>query len=264
MEFTYEEGWDVQCLSPEDQLLLSLMKIRNDFAFIDLAFRFGVSERTARVVFSTLLKVLHVGLFEGIMMKHVPSLEKCQTSAPACLKDFPTCRFIIDCTEIHCNPPRKGMDVKNIVYSHYKGSTTFKALIAVAPNGTITFVSPLYGGSTSDKAITKHSGFLEILKPGDLILADKGFRIQDIMPTGVTVNVPPFLYSEQFTVAEAKVTTAIARARIHVERAIQRIKCFRILDEFICYERKNASNIFQVCAALANLQGPLLKETENL
>ncbi|CAG0906556.1 unnamed protein product [Darwinula stevensoni] len=36
MKFTYEDGWDVQCLSSEDQLLLSLMKLRNDFAFIDI------------------------------------------------------------------------------------------------------------------------------------------------------------------------------------------------------------------------------------
>ena len=58
------------------------------------------------------------------------------------------------------------------------------------------------------------------------ILADKGFRVQDLMPAGVTVNVPPFLYSKQFTVPKVKMTTAIAHARIHVEWAIQGIIVF--------------------------------------
>jgi hypothetical protein len=126
--------------------------------------------------------------------------------------------------------------------------------------GVITFVSELYPGSASDKEIVRHSKVLEQMVPGDLVLADKGFLIQDLMPSGVTLNLPPFLNQPQFTVAQAELTVRIARAHIHVERAIQRIKCFDILDFIPSHYQIISTEIFQVCAALVNLQSPLIRE----
>ncbi|KAJ8950154.1 hypothetical protein NQ314_008007 [Rhamnusium bicolor] len=95
---------------------------------------------------------------------------------------------------------------------------TLKGLVGVAPNGTITFLSNLYVGNTSDKNIVKHCGVLTSFLAGDLILADKGFLIQDLLPPGVLLNIPPFLMKAQFSPEEARQTVTIARARIHVER----------------------------------------------
>lgn len=83
------------------------------------------------------------------------------------------------------------------------------------------------------------------------------------MPQGVTLNLPPFLNSGQFTRAQAEYTVIIARARIHVERAIQRIKLFAILKFIPQPYRTMASKIIQLCACLVNMQNPLLKEIEN-
>ena len=107
---------------------------------------------------------------------------------------------------------------------------SFKVLVGVAPNAVITYVSKLCPGSISYKAIVQESGLLNHLTPGDMILADKGFLIQDIVPRGVSVNIPPFLNNGTFTESEAKATKAIARCRIHVERANARLKDFRILS----------------------------------
>ena len=122
------------------------------------------------------------------------------------------------------------MSDQTATFSHYKQRNTFKGLIVVAPNGTITFVSELYPGSTSDKQIVLHGKVLDHMQPGDLILADKGFLLHDIVPQGVAVNIPPFLNKPQFTKEQVVETTRIARARIHVECAIQRLKVFRILN----------------------------------
>ena len=62
---------------------------------------------------------------------------------------------------------------------------SFKVLVGVAPNGVVTYSSKLYPGSISDKAIVQLSGFLNHLSAGDIILADKGFVIQDLVPNGV-------------------------------------------------------------------------------
>ena len=62
---------------------------------------------------------------------------------------------------------------------------SFKVLVGVAPNGVVTYSSKLYPGSISDKAIVQLSGFLNHLSAGDIIFADKGFVIQDLVPNGV-------------------------------------------------------------------------------
>ena len=61
----------------------------------------------------------------------------------------------------------------------------------------------------------------------DSVMADKGFTIQDLLPLGVSLNIPPFLgTSSQMPAEEVIKTQEIASLRIHVERAINKIKNF--------------------------------------
>lgn len=77
----------------------------------------------------------------------------------------------------------------------------------------------MWASSKSDKAIVEivKSGVLEHFKPGDLILAEKGFLIADIVPTGVPVNITPFLYNRKFN--ESFANQDYFTVQIHVERA---------------------------------------------
>ena len=61
-----------------------------------------------------------------------------------------------------------------LCYSSYKGGHTLKFLIGIAPDGQITFVSPVYGGRVTDCQLTTESGILLLLEVGDEIMADKG------------------------------------------------------------------------------------------
>jgi len=63
----------------------------------------------------------------------------------------------------------------------------------------------------SDKTIVQQSGLLNQLTAEYFVLADKGFLIQDLVPDGVSVNIPPFLNSGAFTESEARATKAIAK-----------------------------------------------------
>ena len=117
-----------------------------------------------------------------------------------------------------------------ITFSNYKNHNTLKALIVITPSGVVSFISDLYGGNISDKKLTHLSGLLDLLEPGDAIMADRGFTIDDILPPGVTLNVPPRLNdSGQLTESEWTTTRHIASVRIHVERAMERIKNYQIL-----------------------------------
>ena len=81
--------------------------------------------------------------------------------------------------------------------------------------GVITYISGVYPGSISDKTIMQRSELLNHLTADNLVLADKGFLIQDL---GVSVNISPFLNNGAFTASEARATKPIAKCRIHVER----------------------------------------------
>jgi len=134
-------------------------------------------------------------------------------------------RCTVDCTEIFIQCPRH-LELQALTWSDYKKHNTAKYLIAIAPNGMISFVSRGWGGRTSDKHIVKESGFLNLVDPGDVILANHGFTIQaELLMLGAKLEVPPASSGwEQQTAEDVAKTKKIANARIHVERAIGRMK----------------------------------------
>ena len=101
--------------------------------------------------------------------------------------------------------------------------------------GVVTFVSKFWGGRVSDKEITQKCDILELLEPGDNVMADKGFDIKDVLaPFEVHLNIPPFLSKkQQLSSKQVMETHRIAELRIYVEHAIGRIKSFRILQGVI-------------------------------
>ena len=103
-------------------------------------------------------------------------------------------------------------------WSDYKHHNTWKVLVGVTPNAQVSFISDLWGGRVSDKQITRGSGVLNLLEPGDNVMVDRGFDISDIVPNGIIVNMPPFLAGrDQMTGVETQETMSIASLRIHAE-----------------------------------------------
>ena len=120
----------------------------------------------------------------------------------------------------------------------------------------LLFVSKLWSGRVSDKEITRKCGVLDLLDDGDNVMADRGFDVADILPAGVTLNIPPFKGNRsQLTAQEVEETARIASVRIHVERAIGRVKGYHILDGVMPLTLQPLLNqIFSVCCLLTNFQ----------
>ena len=130
-----------------------------------------MSISTITNVTTTWIGVLHEVLYVGLLKDKIPSVSKNEMCLPSCFLNFSNCRIILDCTEIQCEVP-SNMESHSANFSLYKQRHTLKGFIGVAPNGVITYASGLYPGSGSDKEIVRHGGILNLLKLGNLIIAD--------------------------------------------------------------------------------------------
>ena len=135
-------------------------------------------------------------------------------------------------------------------------------MVGCAPCGSIRFVSRAYVGRVSDKFIFNDSGITQLLELyTDAVMADKGFQIEeDCLSSAIELIRSPFLRAKkQFSPAEAKKTAEIARARVHVDRAIQRLKLFAVMKNKLKWSMLNYVDELIVCG-ITNLQAPILAD----
>ena len=92
-------------------------------------------------------------------------------------------------------------------------------------------------------------------------MADRGFTIKDLLKKlNIDLNIPPFLDGRtQLSSKEVQEGRKIASVRIHVERAIGRLKNYNILKGTIPITMARITNqIFHVCGFLTNFQPALV------
>ncbi len=101
-----------------------------------------------------------------------PTRSQIKKTLPSCFRKlYSKVRCIIDCFECFTETP-SGLDLAATMWGEYKHHYTLKALVAITPNGAISYVSPTYGGRASDIFLVKDSGFLDMLQPFDEVMAD--------------------------------------------------------------------------------------------
>ena len=108
---------------------------------------------------------------------------------------------------------------------------------------------------------TMKSGLIDKLEPTDDCMADRGFNIRDLdTKRRATLNITPFSRGKQLSPKACTQTRHIAAVQIHVEKAIQRLKGFKILQGVLPISLASvADQTVTVCAALCNLMKPLVK-----
>ena len=246
-------------LTPEQELFLVLVRLRLGLLEEDLAYRAGISQSRISRIRITWFDFLHCR-FRALPIW--PSRSSINDTMPQCFKEtYPTTRVVIDCTEIFIEMS-SSVRSQSVTYSNYKHHNTAKALIGITPAGAVSFASDLYTGRTSDKQATRNCGIINLLEEGDTIMADKGFDIADDLPHGISLNIPPFLRGkDSLSIEEEKETRKIASVRIHVERAIARIKTFKILSTvFPLSMAVELNKIWVICAYLTNFLPPLIAD----
>jgi hypothetical protein len=253
---------DLSGFSVECQFLMTLMILRRGITFLQVQMDYRLNKNLVSQVFKTWLQFMYMKFrdFRDQMFVRRKDIPK---PLPAVFRNklLKNTRIVIDCTEFNLESSTNYKQHNN-TYSLYKTHTTSKALIGVLPSGAAAFVSYCYEGCMSDRETVIKSEFCSYLEPGDVVLADRGFIIDDLVrETGASLVIPPFLLGrEAFTLEETARTKIISKARIHVERYNQRLKLWKFLDPPIKQVYLPlVSQAVYVCCMLANLS-PILVE----
>lgn len=240
-----------------EEFTIVLLRLRRGFDVEVLSDLFGLNPSSISRIFTTWINFLFLELKFLISW---PSKEQVKRNLPRAFTYFPKTRSIIDCTEFFIQKPSLPSS-QRITWSQYKHHNTLKVLISISPSGTFTFISKLFTGSISDRRIVEESGYLNMLEYGDDVMADRGFLIRDLLAKRyVTLNIPPFSKGLQLSSRAVTKTRRIASARIHVERAIGRLKTFKILQGTIPLRLHPVfDQVVGVCACLCNLDKKLVQ-----
>ena len=204
------------------ELTMTLVRIRRVYDSHHIGYLFWISQSHVCRIFTAWVNFL------AVIMKPLliwPSRDLVTENLPDSFrKDYPRTRCIIDCTEFKVQKPFRPK-AQRLTWSNYKHSNTFKMLVGISPTGAIAFLSKLYPGSISDMAIVKLSNFPDKVEAYDDIMADRGFNIRHLLlPKKATLNMPAFSRGKNLSKKAVRKSRKIASVRIHVERAIQRIK----------------------------------------
>ncbi len=189
-------------ISFEDQFLMTLIRLRLDIQFENLADQFGMAKSSCHDIFKRWINLLYTKL--KFLIKWPDHDASTKTLPHVFRQYFPKLTGIIDCTEFFIDRP-KNVKARAQEHSNYKKHhSTVKFLIACRPLGSISYVSKAWGGRVSDVELVKQSDFISYKYHhyGDQILADSGFTLEDEFAAGCGVNYSLFYKRKKTTLCQ--------------------------------------------------------------
>ena len=145
-------------LKPEDELLLTLCKLRHNFPQDDLAMRFCVYQSTVSRIFSCWTEILEACINEFPLWPWPDKISDQEDMPDTFQNLYADTRVIIDAAEIEIDHP-SNPDTQPVTWSEYKSRNTAKFLLTVTLNGVPCFVSQSFGGRISGRELVQRSGF---------------------------------------------------------------------------------------------------------
>ena len=166
---------DLTSISVECQFYLTLIIWYRGYDFIECAFHYKISERTASRVFATwsqfMYKKFNDPEFKDRMCKRRQDFPQ-PLPPPFRVPLLKNIRFVGDCTSISIEKP-SNYSLQATTWEAYKNDNTVKFFRVDDPFGGCSFISEAYGGSISDKEIFNQCGIKEKIEDGDGFLLDR-------------------------------------------------------------------------------------------
>lgn len=207
-----------------------MMKIHQNKCNFELAQFFQISLTTVCNIFITWLnfmdqlwKKINIWPEKDLVLYYIPDSFKQYDQ---------NTRVVIDGTELYIQKPGNPVS-QQASWSSYKHNNTLKVLVRATPGGLLSCCSPAYAGSISDRQTVERSHLLKMCEPGDSILADRGYNIQDmIIGKDITLNISTFLKGKgQIPSLKLLKDRKLSSQRVHIERLIGLTKTYKIVKE---------------------------------
>jgi hypothetical protein len=240
-------------LAPRDQILLSVIWLRQYPTNEVLGFLFGVSDSTVSRILSRLLPLLEASGKDTMRLpdpgrKHRKELDQL-------LAETPELAVIIDTFEqrVQRCKDRKDADAH---FSGKKRQHTLKGQVAVdEEDGTVCDVPESVVGPTADLTLLKHSGLLARLGEGVGAIGDLAYiGIAEAHPQGLGATPRRKPRGKDRPPEDVCFNRAFAKRRIKVEHTIGRMRRYQSLSQTDRHHRRHHTARTRAVAGLVNRQ----------
>jgi hypothetical protein len=240
-------------LTTADQVLLTVVWLRQYPTQEVLGFLFGVSDSTALRAVRRCLPVLERAGKDTMRMPDPgPGRRK---KLPAVLADTPGLAVVIDTFEQRTHRPRRR---QRAYYSGKKKAHTLKSQVGVdEESGRVVDVSDSVPGPWADIKLLKKSRLLKRLPAGVGGIGDLAYvGIADLHPEGLGAAPRRKPRGRERPPEDRKYNRAFSRRRIIVEHAIGRLRRFRSVAHVNRHRRKGHAARIRAIAGLVNRMLP--------
>jgi hypothetical protein len=240
-------GGDNFDLATVDQVLLTVIWLRQYPTNEALGFLFGVSDSTASRARTRCLPVLERAGKDTMRMPDPGAARR--KRLPALLKDTPGLAVVIDSFEQRTQRPKRR---QRAYYSGKKKAHTLKSQVAVdEESGRFVDVSDSVPGRWADIKLLGRSRLMKRLPAGVGGIGDLGYTgIRDIHPSGACPRRKP--RGKPRPKRDVKYNRAFSRRRIVVEHALARLRRFRAVTDVNRHRRKGHAARVRAVAGLVN------------
>jgi DDE superfamily endonuclease/Helix-turn-helix of DDE superfamily endonuclease len=240
-------------LAARDQVLLTVVWLRQYPTNEVLGFLFGISDSTASRVRMRILPLLEA-LGRDTMRMPDPGKKRRKT-LDGLLAETPPLAVIIDTFEQRVQRPRDHQ-AQRAHYSGKKKQHTLKVQVAIDEDtGAVCDVSDSHPGPTADMTILKDSALLDRLPDGVGGIGDLGYQgIAALHPQGLGACPRRKPRRKERPPADGAFNRAFSQRRIRVEHTIGRIRRYQCLSQLDRHHRQHHSMRTRAVAGLVNRQ----------
>jgi len=240
-------------LSVQDQLLLTVVWLRQYPTHEVLGYLFGVSDST---VSRTVARLVPVLAQVGQATMRWPMLgQRSRRGRDALLADTPELAVLIDTFE---QPVQRHRDraVADTYYSGKKKQHTLKSQVVIdETTGRVADIAPSVPGPTNDLTLLRQSGVLARLPAAVGGLGDLAYvGIAAAHPQGLGATPRRKPRGQPRPAADIAYNTAFARRRVGVEHTIGRMRHYQALTQRDRHHRRCHTARVRAVAGLANRQ----------
>jgi hypothetical protein len=240
-------------LDGRDQLLLTVIWLRQYPTHEVLGYWFGVSDSTVSRILARVLPLLEQAGRDTMRMPD-PGRKR-RRSLDELLRDTPELAVIVDRFEQKVQRPKQAEE-RDSWYSYKKRAHTAKSQIAVdEETGRIVDVAASVKGRVHDLTLLKQSCLLARLPDGVGALGDLGYQgIRDLHPLAACPRKKPWGKSKARPPEDIAYNRAFSQRRIGVENTINRLRRYQALAQTDRQHRQQHTARVCAVAGLVNRQ----------